>query len=483
MTAALVENHVHNMHAEPTPLWAHQAAAVEQLAPLGSGMLAMDMGTGKTRTALELIRRWGCRRVLILCPKSVIRVWPAEFRKHLPDEVWSTLPLDGGTVAGRAADILTYAAMAQCDGTPLVVVLNYDVVARSPLAANEGARGALQSVDWDCLILDESHRLKSASSQQSRTVAGLAANITHRLALTGTPMPHSPLDIYAQFRAVEPRVFGYRFAAFKDRYAVTKARRLKTGREYKEIVAYQHLDELQAKVAPRTFRVSSDDVLDLPETVDENRYVLLEPKAQRVYRDLEEHLVARIGDGVVTAANALAGLIRLAQVCNGFAPSLQDGELEMYPVGHEEEEALADLLADLPAAEPVVIFGRFHHDLDSVARVAQAGDRTCSELSGRRNDLAAWQAGETNVLAVQLKAGGLGIDLTRARYAVYFALDYSLGDYLQTRKRIHRPGQTRSVTYIHLLAAGTVDEDVMAALAKRQEVVGAVVEGLKHRAR
>jgi len=469
----------YDISTEPTPLWAHQAAAVEQLAPLGSGMLAMDMGTGKTRSALELIRRWQCKRVLILCPKSVIRVWPAEFRKHLPGEVWSTLPLDGGTVAGRAADILTYAAMAQCDGTPLAVVLNYDVVARPPLAAKDGARGALASVDWDCLVLDEAHRVKAVNGQASKAVAQLAARIPHRLALTGTPMPHSPLDIYAQFRAIEPRVFGYRFAAFKDRYAVTKARRLRTGREYKKIVSYQHLDELQAKLAPRTFRVSSDDVLDLPETVDENRYVLLEPKAQRVYRDLEKHLVARIGEGVVTAANALAGLIRLAQVCNGFAPDVASGE--QIQVGHEKDEALGELLADLSQDEPVVAFGRFHHDLDSIELVAAGQNRTCSELSGRCNELAAWQAGETNVLAVQLKAGGLGVDLTRARVQVYFALDYSLGDYLQTRKRIHRPGQTRSVTYIHLLAAGTVDEDVMAALAKRQEVVGAVVEGLKRR--
>ena len=98
-----------------------------------------------------------------------------------------------------------------------------------------------------------------------------------------------------------------------------------------------------------------------------------------------------------------------------------------------------------------------------------------------RNELAAWQAGQGNALVVQLKAGGLGVDLTRAHYQIYFSLDYNLGDYLQTRKRIHRPGQTRAVTYLHMIAAGTVDHAVYAALAKREEVATSVLAGLRRR--
>jgi SNF2 family DNA or RNA helicase len=95
------------------------------------------------------------------------------------------------------------------------------------------------------------------------------------------------------------------------------------------------------------------------------------------------------------------------------------------------------------------------------------------------DDLKRWQAGEAPVLAVQIDSGGVGIDLTRARYSIYYSLGFSLGSYEQSLARIHRPGQTRPVEYIHLLAEGTVDEKVMAALSQRANVVNAVLEQIK----
>lgn len=455
-----------------TALWPHQQAAVDLLAPRGAGMLALDMGAGKTRTALELLRRWDCRCVLVLAPKSVVRVWPQEFAKHLP-EPWRVLPLDWGTIGKRAEALLSEALCAQADGARFAAILNYDSLTHKPMPQS------LARVPWDCLIMDESHRLKAPTGRQSQLVAKLAAAIPHRLALTGTPMPHSPLDIWAQFRSIEPRVHGAFFPRFRDRYAITRRRSTREGREFTEVVGYRHLEELQQRMAPWTFRVKAEDVLDLPETMDLHRYCLLSPSAQRIYHDLETRLVADIGDGIVTASNALARLTRLAQVANGFAVDAATGELRRVDEG--KAELLADILQDLDAAEPLVVFGRFHEDLDTIHRVAQAAGRSTSELSGRVNQLASWQGGESDVLAVQLQAGGLGVDLTRARYQVYYALSYSLGDYLQTRKRIHRPGQTRPVTYIHLLTAGTVDEAVAEALRQRADVVGAIVDGLRRR--
>ena len=95
------------------------------------------------------------------------------------------------------------------------------------------------------------------------------------------------------------------------------------------------------------------------------------------------------------------------------------------------------------------------------------------------DELKRWQAGEAPVLAVQIDSGGVGVDLTRARYAIYYSLGFSLGSYEQSLARIHRPGQTRPVEYIHLLAEGTVDEKVMAALARRSDVVNTVLQQMK----
>lgn len=447
-----------------TRLWPHQTAAADLLEPKGSGMLALDMGSGKTLTTLELLRRWQCRRVLVLAPKSVVRVWPQEFRKHLGSDWWVE-PLDSGSTQQRAQRLLSGFICAGVDQRPYCAVMNYEATIHGVMPST------LSSLQWDALVLDESHRCKQPTGKQSRLVGQLATEIPHVLGLTGTPMPHSPLDIWAQFRAIAPAVLPRSFWAFRNRYAVMG------GYQGKQVTGYQNLPDLQARLAPYTYRVRTDDVLTLPDAVDEHRYCLLAPRAQRVYHDLEQDLVARIGDGVVTASNALTLLLRLAQVANGFVSDADTGALRQ--VGTEKADLLRDLLEDLPAEEPLVVFGRFVEDLETIGRVTRATGRTCAELSGRCNDLARWQEGGADVLAVQLRAGGLGVDFTRARIQVYFALDYSLGDYLQTRARIRRPGQSRSVTYVHLLAAGTVDEKVATALAARQEVVGAVVDGLR----
>ena len=489
------------MSAPGTPvvtLWPHQVAAADLAEPLAGAMLAMDMGTGKSFTAIELLLRWGCRLVLILCPKSVVRVWPNEFRKYLGSDRggWSVIALDGGTIAERADLMLTAALRAQLEDRPLAVVLNYEATIHPPLADN-GAPGALGRVEWGCLIMDESHRLKQHDGRQSLVAAQLAEQRPHRLALTGTPMPHSQLDVFAQFRAVDPDLFGADWHRFQYRYSVQEERQVpvaipgRTGkdrwkrdaagkvvlRKIRATGGFQRTEELQQLMATRTYMVRSDEVLQLPDAVDEQRYCLLGSKAGVAYQSLLSDFRVQLEEGEITAQNALARMVRLQQIANGYGVDQDGNEIHL---GDEKAELLGEVLDDLPPGEPVVVFGRFHHDLDTVAALAKKRKRVCLELSGRRNELAQWQEADGGeLLAVQLQAGGVGVDFTRARYQVYFALDFSLGNYEQTRKRIHRPGQTRSVTYLHLLAAGTIDETVLAALGERRDTVAAVMDGLR----
>jgi SNF2 family DNA or RNA helicase len=112
--------------------------------------------------------------------------------------------------------------------------------------------------------------------------------------------------------------------------------------------------------------------------------------------------------------------------------------------------------------------------------------RSWGELSGSADDLADWQAGKTNVLIVQIQSGGIGIDLTRARFAVFFSLGYSLAEYLQAVARLHRPGQERKVSVGHLVATidgrSTVDGRVYEALRDRREVLSDIIDGYERRA-
>ena len=136
-------------------------------------------------------------------------------------------------------------------------------------------------------------------------------------------------------------------------------------------------------------------------------------------------------------------------------------------------------LEDIGAEEPVVVFCRFHGDLDAVHDACKTVGYASLELSGRRDELARWQSGEAQVLAVQISSGGVGVDLTRARYSIYYSLSFSLGEYDQALSRVHRPGQTRSVEHIHLVARQTVDEKILRALEKRAEVIQAILAEIK----
>jgi SNF2 family DNA or RNA helicase len=142
---------------------------------------------------------------------------------------------------------------------------------------------------------------------------------------------------------------------------------------------------------------------------------------------------------------------------------------------------LEDRLEDLPQTEPVVVFCRFRNDLNEVAAMARRLGRTYAELSGNENTLERWQEGNATIIGVQIQSGGAGIDLSRAAYCVYYSLGFSLGEYEQSLARLRRPGQTRCVRYYHLVAQGTVDEQVYAALRERRSVVDAVLEKLSQR--
>ena len=165
----------------------------------------------------------------------------------------------------------------------------------------------------------------------------------------------------------------------------------------------------------------------------------------------------------------------MQQVTGGHL-KLDSGAVEQ--VDGAKQEALEDLLEGM-GPEPCVVFCRFTSDIGAVKLACASLSLSCCELSGTANQLAEWQEGHHQVIAVQIQSGGAGVDLTRSRYCIYYSLGFSLGDYDQSLARVHRPGQQREVTYYHLIAKDTVDEQVYAALDARRDVVTSIMEGRK----
>ncbi len=451
-------------------LWPHQEEALNFVDGKSAAMLAMAMGTGKSRVVVDLLAQRQAKRALVLCPSSVVDVWPGQFQTHC-DVPYAILPLRRGSVKHRTDEAESFLGKGSCN-TLKVVVINYDACYRKPFSD-----WAVRQ-QWDAIILDESHRIKAPGGVTSRWVARLAKAIPFRLALTGTPMPHSPLDIYAQYRALDQDVFGTSFARVRDRYAVQAI--IPAG--FKAIKGYRVdptnllyfspplYEEFQEKFFQLAYKVDAN-VLELPEPLHQVRTCELSPRASSLYRALEKEFYVEIEEGVITASNALVKALRLQQVTSGYAKLENDGD--EVQVDTAKQDLLRDILEDLN--EPVVIFCRFRHDLDAVHTTCAKLEVGSLELSGRVNELAQWQAGDSMVLAVQIQAGGVGIDLTRARVGIYYSLGLSLGDHLQSLARIHRPGQTRNVVYYYLLAERTIDRKVYHALLNRQEVIEAVM--------
>jgi SNF2 family DNA or RNA helicase len=245
----------------------------------------------------------------------------------------------------------------------------------------------------------------------------------------------------------------------------------------KIVIRPEREQEFQQRLGQVAIRVD-ESVLDLPPVHDIERRFELSPAAQRAYAKLRADMILWLGTGTITPANALVLLLRLQQMTGGW---LRDDAGVDHRVDTRKADALQEILEDLPADEPVVVFAKFRADLDAVHEAAKIAGRLSSELSGRADTLASWQRGETSILACQVDSGSLGISLVRARYAIYYSVGFNWGNYHQSRARLHRPGQEHHVTNYHLLAENTIDAVVYQSLQQKHDAADAVLTSLMRR--
>lgn len=481
------------------PLWEHQIEAVTRALRHDGYMLAHDMGAGKSATAVAIAEVTQAQRMVVLCPLAVVDNWPRQMHGPLdppaPVDGWATrqwvtwsgvLGRNGQrkrnpSVKERASALEEAWRRALARDAPLLAVLNYEAIFREPL------RGLLEQLAPDLLVLDESHRIKSPSGRASLAARHLASGVRGRggrvLALTGTPLPHTPFDLWAQFRAIAPHLFPVLYPHFCARYGRPETIYLPRGRT-RQIYRTLRPDaraEFERIFRSRAHRVRTRDVRELPEATDRIIPVELSRATRRAYDTLEADGVAELEAGTLHAANAMVLVTRLRQATSGFGRDPETEAIFEIDGTPAKSVALRELLTDLPSDEPVVVFCNYHRELDYVSFVAGELGRAYGELSGRRRDgMSRYStiADHVRVLGVQIRAGGVGVDFTAARYAVYMSYDFQWGNHNQSRARLVRPGQRWPVLFFHLVARDTIDEVIMAALAKRGDVIEATMEAL-----
>lgn len=441
--------------------WDHQVDAFSHALDRAAWYGAMVMGGGKSKVTVDLANERQHKRILVLCPTGVVHVWSREFADHsirpMNVEVLN-LKHSNAKKCAQAAEALRWR------DSPLAIVVNYESAWREPLAS------LLLEQHWDLIVCDEAHRIKSPTGSAARYAAKLGRVSDYRIALSGTPMPHSPLDIFAQYRFLDPGIFGTSYFQFRNRYT-------RAGYFPGQIAGWINQEEFNDKLASCMFRVG-EEVLTLPPMTQSMVPVDMQPAESRVYRQIQDDFVAELNSGqVITAPNALTRLMRLQQITCGW---VGDGDT-VTELGDSKIKALEGMLEDLPTDEPVVVFCWYRHDLERVQKLAERTGRRYGELSGRGRDLTdrACMPDDVDLMGVQMQSGGVGVDLTRAAYVFYYSLGYSWGDYEQSLKRAHRPGQDRPVRVYHLTSRHTVNEEVYESLRAKRDCVEPVLASLR----
>lgn len=444
-----------------TQLRSHQVASLEFAARKYGVLFAHGMGGGKSLTAIATMQMWGCRSVLVICPKAVLGVWRREMDKHCNLSQNVVILDDNGTEA-KAKKVIDAKRHVNRFAVTMIVV-NYESSWRKGLAEH------LIDFGFDLLVADEGHKLGDNKSSQSVLCQKIADQCRYRMVLTGTPMENR-LGIFGIYRILEPALFGTSFTRFRSRYAVCHD-------QFKnKVLSYLNSDEFIGKYKKLAFRVETLDVWDLPKLSMIDIPVTLTAKTMQVYKTLKKQALVEIESGEVTVANAGVKLIRLTTITSGH---LKTDEGKVTRIGSEKREALKELLESVSANDPFVVFCRFTEDLLQVSEIAKELGRRYHEVSGSRKDISqhATMLPDTQILGVQERAGGVGIDLTGAQYACFFSHGMSLKDRQQAYARLHRPGATKPVFIYSLIADGTVDEVLVRALNDKAD---AVDEVLKH---
>lgn len=448
----------------------YQRHASEHIIENNSCGLFLEMGLGKTVSTLTAIDQLmfdylDVQKVLVIAPKKVAEdTWISEVAK------WEHLKhLKISICLGTERQRLE-ALKVKAD----IYTINRENVAW--LVAHYGG-----AFPFDCVVIDELSSFKNAKSQRFKALRTIRPKVKRVIGLTGTPAPNGLLDLWPQLYLLDQgerlgkTLTGYRQQYFdpgKRNGHIIYEYNLKGGKAGANIYEKQ----IYEKIGDICISMKAEDYLELPKRIDRINEVKLSDEIMKRYFEFEKNLILSMGDADDISVLNAAGLTnKLRQFANG---AVYDENKDWHEVHNAKLEALAE---DMEAAngQPVLVFYQYQHDLERIMQYFKAYKPVL--LKGSEH-IQMWNNKEIPMLVTHAASAGHGLNLQYGGNLIeWFGVDWSLELYQQAVARLDRQGQTKPVINSRIVAKGTIDEDVLLALADKADVQDAVMDAVKAR--
>lgn len=444
--------------------WNYQQYSINHIIDHKASGLFLDMGMGKTVSTLtaidNLIFLGEVYKVLVIAPLRVA------------EDTWST-EVDKW-------DHLKHLRISKILGTKRqrkeALMKDADIYVTNRENVDWLVTECFDSWVWDMVIIDELSSFKSSKAKRFRALKKVRPYFKRIVGLTGTPAPNSLIDLWPQIYLLDGgQRLGKTITGFKDRY-------FNPGRRNGYVVYNWELKEgseaaIQNKISDICISMKADDYLDLPERIDNKVEISLSKKSMGIYKKLEKDLVIELGEEDITAANAAVLTNKLLQMANG---AIYSETKEVVKIHDEKIERLEEII-DVSNGKPVLVFYNFKHDYNRITEMLTK-KKISHQTLNTSDDIKKWNDGKIQVALLHPASAGHGLNLQYGgNIIVWFGLTWSLELYQQANARLHRQGQKETVIIHHLISKGTVDEDVMNALANKEINQDMLLEAVKAR--
>lgn len=440
------------MNSEIT-LYNHQQQAINKLSQLRVGGLFMDMGTGKTRTVLEIIGIKKPKSVRWFCPVSLMKTIAEEIEKH--------------------TEFTYYAFNKKTNVENIPKALIYIIGIESMSSSKRLITAANSLLDENTMIVvDESGYIKNPYTKRTINITRIAEQCYFRYILSGTPVSNGVQDLYSQLKLLSPKILGYNsFYSFA-------ANHLEYHEKIPGMIVRAHNEELiAAKIEPYIFQIKKGECLDLPEKIYIKYECSMTGKQQKIYKETKDHIIdeAMENNKYENYSYIFDLFTQLQQIACGFS---YNGE-NTTEIPNNRLNLLKEVYETIPKGEKLIIFTKYIYNINKIKQMFfENYNIKVAEHHGGKKEVDKFKQ-DTQILVANPATASHGLNLQFCKYVIFYDNSFKYSDRIQAEDRCHRIGQKNNVTYIDIICEDTIDEYIHKKLSNKEDVVKAFQKELQ----